>query len=504
MFTALVILAYVLELLILALGVWRGYKLGLYKSIIRTVYLILIIPISILISNAISHSVAKVIVDLIRASSNATLSSLVKASPETFKLVEALASAVIFAVAFAILFGILELISLIKFNAIASKMTDKFENPEKSKATKLGGVGVGLLNGALSASILLIPLCLVVSLLGTSDSEALATLHVPTDNHVHRDETYYVNIPSSLLLRRVTQISDKDIPEEYAELKHMHVNFVDEGPDIINEAGYALNAYAYAHDHGKDNKESILIAIGAANAHEGNSKALPAIFANIMKHAVDAWDHGDAFLGINLNFNNAVAKAFVSKTLDALRNVNTGNVHSIIDTLMGDGEHDGVMSNVLVLQQKTKDSNNNEEAHTTITTLKENSELVADTLLQLGKDDDLQSVNELVAEIGSDYVSEIISDIFVNKEKVNDFAETVTNHAKENIVDSEIKTEDYEEHVSDIAQIIKDTSDTYNYPITDAESTILSVGLISYISQTEPEDMTPESLLDYFGFNINQ
>lgn len=502
MFTALVILAYVFEILILALCVWRGYKLGVYKSLVRTVYLILIIPISILASNAIAHPVAKIAMDLVRSISNPTISSLVNSSPETFTLIEALVSALLFSIIFAILFGILELLSLIKFNAVATKITKKLDNPEKAKAIKLGGLGVGLLNGAISSAILLIPLCLVISLLGTSDSQALTALHVPTDEHVHREKTYYVNVPSSLLLKRVTQISDKDIPEEYSELKHMHVNFVEEGPNIINEAGYAINAYTYAHDHGKDNKESILSAIGAANAHDGNSKALPAIFANIIKKAVDAWEHGDTFLGIDLGFDNAFAKAFVAKTLEALKNVNTNNVHSIVDSLMGDGEHDGIMNNVFTLQKSTQ-ANQDQSA---VEVLKTNSDLVADTLVQLGQSNDLKSINTLVADIGSTYIADVMTNMVdssnMSEDKIYDFADSVAEYTQNNIKTNDEEVS-YEEHVEEISQMVINTASSYNYPISPSEATIVSVGLLSYATETPDEEISAEDLLEYFGYSAS-
>ena len=65
MFNALVILAYVLELMILALGIWGGYKLGFYKSIVRTVCLILLIPISIIVANVIFVKVYTAIASII-------------------------------------------------------------------------------------------------------------------------------------------------------------------------------------------------------------------------------------------------------------------------------------------------------------------------------------------------------------------------------------------------------------------------------------------------------
>lgn len=505
MLALLVGLAYVLEALLVSLGIWRGYKLGLFKGLVRTVYLVCIIPISILIARGISHPVATKILSLITSGSNPTINSLVQASPETFVLIEALTASIIFSISFAILFGIIGLISLIKFNAIASKITNKFDNEKNASLKKWGGVGIGLVNGVLSAAIALIPICLIISTLGTPDTAALNSLHIPTDTqeNIHHEKTYYVALPSSLLLRTVTHISDKDIPEEYSQLKHHNLNFVDEAPDIINEAGYALLAYKNSHDHGKDSKQSILDAIGAANAHDGDSQVLPAIFANLIKKAAEAWEHGESFLGIDLNFNNAIAKAFVSKTLAALKNVDSNNVHSVVDTLMGDGEHEGIMTNVFILQEKTK---TNMAGNTTATILKENSELVADTLVQLGKDEDLQSVNDLVADIGSEYMSEVFGDIFVdndNNDKVNNFADKIINYAKEND-DLKSNSENYEEYVSSVSQIIEDTANSYNYPITDSESIIVSVGLISYLSQAEPDEMTAESLLNYFGVNLNQ
>ncbi len=503
MFTALIILAYVLELLILALGIWRGYKLGFYKSLVRTGYLVLIVPISALLANIIAHSVAHAVMGRVSSINNVTLYSLFQSSPETVSLVEALVSSIAFSVIFSVLFGILELLSLIKFNAISDKLTKKLNTHDKSKAIKWGGLGIGLFNGLVSATILLIPLCLAVSILGTTDAQALNALRVPADDHNHRDETYYVALPSSLLLKSVTHISDKDIPDEYSELRNANMNGVDEAPDIINGVGYALITYRNSVGHEKENRQAVLDALGAANAHSGDSQALPVIFTNLIKNAVDAWECGQSFLGINLTFDNAVAKAFVTNTLDALQNVNSENVHSIVNTLMGDGEHDGIMSNVFILQKNTQSIPQEQQDATSI--LKENSELVADTLIQLGINDDLQSVNGLVADIGSEYISEVVvnlvNDTEMNDDQVYKFADSVADYAQSNIKNS--SADSYNDHVEAVSQLVLEIASNYNYPITSAEATIISVGLISYISETPEDQVSANDLLEYFGYSLD-
>ena len=51
--------------------------------------------------------------------------------------------------------------------------------------------------------------------------------------------------------------------------------------------------------------------------------------------------------------------------------------------------------------------------------------------------------------------------------------------------------------------MVINTASSYNYPISPSEATIVSVGLLSYATETPDEEISAEDLLEYFGYSAS-
>ena len=254
--------------------------------------------------------------------------------------------------------------------------------------------------------------------------------------------------------------------------------------------------------------------IGAINAMSQTNPHAPAtvpyIFANVIKVAANVWSQGGEFLGINMPIDNKMTQALVSSTLSVLKDVTPENAPSVIYTLMGDGHEIGVINNIFELQNKSSTYDS------TADMLKDNDELIADTLIKLGESEDLHTINNAVNEIGQEYIQSAKDQLFNNEEissekkketleKLTDSVASYTNNQnKDDDAASDDETEEptYQEQIENISQEIISTADEYNYPISSAEATIIAVGLTSYFESTD--EITTEGLMQYFGFSEDE
>lgn len=528
MTSALIISIYIAEFIALAFGAFIGYRLGLFRSIVRTIYLIILIPISLVLANIISHPIVNSIIKFLSNINNSTIKALADSSPETFAFIGAIITPFISLALFAIFFALLELLTLIKFKYISDKITAPISaNTTNSTTNKWGGLGIGILNGALSATVLLIPLCIATSVLSSSDySSTWETLkfdeyiavRAEEENAVTYNEMSHFSvskclslnvlntksntiiIPSNWLLPMLTSVGSQTLPEEYSVMISDDLCMIDEAPYLLNAIIQFLNAHSEAVDQHKTSSSAIFRALGAANEASGESRVIPVMFTEVLVHAAQAWARGETFLGIDLQTSNEFTSAMISKALDTLQQATPENIHSIVRTLMGNGHEDGVMPNILILKSQISSD------QTSTTTIKNNDKMIADTLIQLGKDEDLQSINDVMDEMGTEYIQNTGTQFFNNeiyddekKQAFDILKETIIQCLKQSCSDSD---NNYEARVHALAATIRETSASYNHEISAAESTILAVGLISHFESQE--EITLTSVLEYFGFSSNE
>lgn len=178
---------FVLEVLILALGVFLGYKRGTGRSVVRLIYLAILGVIALLLGRWIAEKGGNAIYAVIRPALTGEVSEILDASPELDLLLAGLIHALLVPVCFAVLFGVLEALSTICLKKLSKKIvsavTGKDGEPQK-KHRVIGSV-IGAITAFLVFTVLFSPFYALMNLCGGLSDETVAFL----DETLASDET---------------------------------------------------------------------------------------------------------------------------------------------------------------------------------------------------------------------------------------------------------------------------------------------------------------------------
>ena len=497
MITALTVLTYLALAACLVVGALSGFRRGLGRGAVRTVYLVLLVPIACLLGNLLATPVANKLVSGMSGSGNMLIKTTVGSSATSelfFEMVRVLAVPFMFAV----VYGILETLSLIYFRHVSDKVLNKIvgDKPQHRFSHCLGGV-LGFVQGAAVSVILLIPICMSVTLMATSDPAALAALNVPgvsvEDEMPAADASSPVAVlPSNKLLYSVTVLSPDDIPDEYSELREGKICMMDEAPHIINAFGHAKLAYSTATEEGNSKAVAVIRALGAINSSMGDSRVVPAVLAHTMNATSDMMKLAQTLFGLHVS-DDSVATQLADEILDALKNADSSSIASIVGTLAGDGYSKGALEDLLELKKNTASGES----------AKQNERLLADILLSLGRNKDLRKVNNSVGDIAAGFIessdSPLLSDEMESSKKKKVF-DTVCGRldSYSDLIGSYDGT-DYDEQVKNLAYVLLSETQAHGYEMTESEATIAAVGIIAYCENGG--DITPEGIMKYIGLS---
>lgn len=173
--TPIIIALYSITALILLVGAFLGYKRGFGRSLVRLVYLAVIALASFFIAKAVSSAISGKVLTFIQSYYNETISTLLASNPKIEAIIASIVTAVLSPVVFAILFGLLQLITLIFFKKISTKIVSLFSKEEgKSKASKWTGLATGLVGALIMIFALFSPLTFTASILANTPPDTLA------------------------------------------------------------------------------------------------------------------------------------------------------------------------------------------------------------------------------------------------------------------------------------------------------------------------------------------
>lgn len=504
MITVLTLITYFLFAVIIVLGVLFGFKRGLGRSVVRVVYMAVLIPVSYFLGRAVANPISDKLIRLITNSKNKVIHTIVEGSPETAELLHQMARVLVIPLLFALLYGLFEALSYILFNRISSAVLNKVRKGKEpvSRSRLLGGL-IGLGRGLVVSTILLIPLCMVITVVSTSDPAALASLKVPGfksgDKQVAMATSPVAVLASNRILYPMTMVPADTIPEEYAELRDSGICVMQEAPYIINAVGNAKQTYSDATKAKSDKSIAVIKTIGAINSSVGDSKVLPAVVAYIIRVEAKEIKKSDTIFGFDYSNSNELTKQLLHEMLAVLEEVNSENVNSILSTLTGDGDQSGALENVVTIMKNTNSGE----------TIRQNADLFSETLVDMGKSNDLKQINSIVSQIGIQYLNKSGMSLFSDetpdekkKQMFDTVADTINRYYDEisvNIDAFDDGGKTYEQCVNNLSQVIIDATKDENYTITEDEAIIVSVGLISYFEGHD--EVTAEGLMEYIGLS---
>lgn len=508
MIIGLTIITYAALAAALILGVYIGIKRGLARSVVRSVYLVVLLPLSYLVGHLLAGMIAEWLVEELRGSGG-ILGQLILGISGSMELIEVLAKALITAVSFALMFGALEALSLIYFKHASDAIVKKVvgEDTQPGRHTALFGGFVGLAQGMVVSTVLLLPLCMCVTLMATSSPTALASLGIPGFDGASEEDAALEHspvelLPSNQLLYPMTRISDDDIPDGYAELRGTDLCAMAEAPDIINSAGNAKEAYLTATSHHDTELVAMIRALGAMNAAHGDSQMLE-IFMKDVVHAtadiISTVEELRSLFAASDSDSDGIAHLLMIDLMNAMKQATPDNVGGMVEVLAGNGFHTSTVEDMLTIKDNTASGDS----------IKDQSELVADVLLRIGENDDLRhAINGSTDTVISDYLAgsktSIVPDDMPD-DQTKELFETISDELNEHIDHTDLSstildsTTSYSEKVESVSNTISSRVADYDYALSDSDTTLAAICLISYCESGKEID--PENIMKYLGIS---
>lgn len=168
-----------LEAIIVLIGTLLGLKRGLGKTVVRTVYLLVIGLVSFFVARLLSSKFLVVAVDAVQEFYPEDLKSMFVASPEMETLLANFLTGLAVPFCFAILFGLLQLLTLIGFRPLSKKiLAGIFKTEKMCRGSRAAGAAVGLVVAVFVASFLLSPLFMASSVAMSIPEDYLASFGI--------------------------------------------------------------------------------------------------------------------------------------------------------------------------------------------------------------------------------------------------------------------------------------------------------------------------------------
>ncbi|MGI6166532.1 MAG: hypothetical protein ACOYIA_00100 [Eubacteriales bacterium] len=490
------------QVVILAICIWLGYRCGTGRSVVRLIYLSLLAVLSFFLAKWISGSLSEFGLSVAARFYTEPIKQLLLKSPQTEQLLGEIIAAMLAPVFFALIFAVFQLLSLIKLKVISEKLTRlvKKDGDPMNPASRWIGAGLGAVQGLLIAAVLLAPISCAVVILRSVDPEALEALGMP-GYEIRQTDTagvYYSKDSISRGRADITAVHKKLsasgfsfagffadlLTEALTTIKGYDTSLTDEVSVILNAAGEALKVYNENIGSGISTELAAVNALSALLPYMEQSVLLPEISSQLLNAAADSWENDEAFLGMKLpDKDSGPASKIVGAVMQSFKNATSENVGGILNTLVGKNEGTAsVMENILSL------TGNDVEA-----TSDESIELMANSLIVIGNNDDMAPVIEAVGQIGSDLIKEY-GITTIPAEETGAYDEM--KRALEEELNS-TKGLDYESRVTSLANKIVSTAESYNYSLSIAKGKLAAIGLLSYFESVEV--ITVEGVMEYFG-----
>ena len=168
-----------LQVLIVALGVWLGYKRGIGRGIVRLIELSLIAIVSLSLGRNIAAKIADTAFAMLLPLLGEDISAMISASESMRGLIVGFIGALLVPILFAIFFSVLGLITQILLKLRSKALTKLILGHEEdtSKApSRYIGMAVGAVSAVLVALVLFSPLYTALSLVGGLSDESVALI----------------------------------------------------------------------------------------------------------------------------------------------------------------------------------------------------------------------------------------------------------------------------------------------------------------------------------------
>jgi len=398
--TILSIVLLVLQLVILGIGVLIGYRRGLGKSTVRLCYLAIIAVVSFFVGRAVAFSVSGKVVSLVLGAMPDEALVLLERSPEMESLVAGMIGGLVSPIIFAVLFGLLQLLSLIFFKTISTKLVSLVTKDSEAPAWgKWAGAGVGLVSGYLIAMALLMPFTTALYMVSGISDETI-TIFADAANIELAQETNEDAPLTGALTPSVSYLAPSGgfrLPTPDALVKGLTAygiinenqeesgkdNLASALPKIADVAADALYAYQKTLELGGDEIDAVANAASRIADYLDESPSLKQAAVSSLRAIGSILEDGDSFMGMAMpESDNPIVNQIIDSTVRTLASSSESTVKDDMLMLFGS-------SSDAVKAKTSNDTESTDVANTGLYSLVQNIDL--ENPMEILKDEKLSS-----------------------------------------------------------------------------------------------------------------
>jgi len=354
--TAISVAFLLLEILIVGLGVIIGYKRGFGKSTVRLAYLGVIGVAAFFIARSISFSLSTPIYHFVYdILPSYDVQHLLEKSHELELLIENIIGALLTPVIFSLLFFTLQLLTLICFKRISSKIVSLFSNKEKttpSAKSKWLGAGVGLVSTVAVAAILLSPLYTAIHVIDNTSPETISVFFdAASENGVSLEAkshdkalkaqitTAKFEVKPSFAVTKFHPISDfisneatkYPVPEAHEKESASHSL-----PILVDILADVLYVHNSTVNHGGSSMDALNNSVAAVTPHLEESITVKDAAASALCALGEILIEDHQFMGIALPQNqNVLFEGITNNILDTMAHTTLDSVNANMTMIFG-------------------------------------------------------------------------------------------------------------------------------------------------------------------------
>lgn len=479
---------FIVEALIVLIGVLVGLKRGAAKAIVRLVELIIVAIISLIIAKGAMGTLSEAVTEALNTSLEEPLKSILLSAPNAEELILGLVGALTIPVIFMIVFAFLKLISLIGLGLITKLIAGWIPK------NRLIGAAVGAVTGVLVASIFLCPFYTSAKILASVPVEQVLEMADVADTAEAQEVLAY--FPEKDMTPPVSAIFVNATSSFEANGKTYNATV--ETPNLIALLLDVANAYTESEENGDEALLSISAAISASVKHLEDSEYIATLTTSLLNAIGESIKSGNDVFGLADSMEGPAAEAILRSLGNILTGVTPENIAANIAALAGDGEKAGVIT---VITEITSAGNIEDVLND-----KEKVDKLADSLITIASDPNLSSTMDALTEMGTGMLNEVLPEI--ETEERTEYMETLSESVNELLAATKETQGDFAASVDTATEIIMEkVSASTDREITEGEAKLIAIcalhnfGTAENYADAENAPISIEDLENFFKLN---
>lgn len=510
----------VLELLIVAVCMLKGYLRGTGRSLVRLIYIAIIGVISFFASRAVAFSVSPKILSAVMEFIPVDLYDMIVNAPVAVTIIENLLGGIISVIIIAVIFGILQALTMIGFKPISKKIVGTIYKKEEPAQGRWIGLAVGLVIGVLVSSFLLAP---VFTVLYWADniSPDTAVEYFEYDSEEAAEKSFKSSNLFPLNKLITGAVTSYDVPSRVSKDIKTD-NILKSIPVLLDVEKDAFEVFEETKKNGGNDTDATSNAIASAIPHMDRSVTLRRIAIDMMVSIATTLENGGYVMGLHfVHSDNTLIEDIRPALLSAIKNCHEENINKNLVTFFGDINETIVLhldGSVSVAGSYTEALKANAHSNGLFAAMHELnshdsdgiphestavSSEIALVVRHMSSNDDMDGVLKEIKNHITDPLKEQGIDITDEKylEVYYSMADTLTSLIELNVATGDVNVEDVASSLEEQLTVI---FDLYSLPLDSTETSIFATCVAKefasdeYISGTNV-NITPDDIIEFFN-----